>query len=115
MARGVRGIEALRPNYDPARDRRPLTAGLGIIALVLCVVSGALDIFGITASLTHDYTLGTNLGFAAIAVTAFAFVVGAAAFVTHRGRGLGLVAMVIALLANPLVLTKLLAWLAGLG
>jgi len=90
---------ALRRDPDDAPRR-----GLGPSAAALAVVGAVVTAAAISVAAGRDFPAATALAWSAIAGTAVAFVLGAAAVVLARGRRWGVVAMVVALLGNPLVL-----------
>jgi uncharacterized membrane protein YcjF (UPF0283 family) len=93
----------------PARQRRSVPPWLlGSIGVLLAAVAAALQIAGIIQASNLNWERGTLLAWLAIAVSIVAFVVGLIALVTNRGRRLGAVAVVAAIVANPFVLTQLL-------
>ena len=113
MPRGDRGVEALRPNYETRE--RTATSGLGVLALVVALGNAGLVAGGISASIGHDFSLGTTLAYVTIVGSVVAFAIGLFAVIGNRGRRLGYLAMLVAVLTDPLVLKALLDWLGGLG
>ena len=81
---------------------------LGVIALVLAVVAVILVVVGITLALGDQFFASRIVGYSAIAISIVGFLVGGAALILRRGRLWGVLAMVICVLANPVILTGLL-------
>jgi hypothetical protein len=94
---------ASRRRVDDAPRR-----GLGPGAAALAVVGAVATAVAVSVATGRDFPAATALAWTAIVVTAIAFVLGAAAIVLSRGRRWGVVAMVVAALANPLVLRLIL-------
>jgi uncharacterized membrane protein YcjF (UPF0283 family) len=92
----------------PARKRRTPRWLLGAVGVLLAVAAGGLQVAGIVQASNLNWERGTLLAWLAIAVSVVAFVVGLVAVTTNRGRRLGAVAMIAAIVANPFVLTQLL-------
>jgi hypothetical protein len=92
--------------------RRPL---LGILSLVVAVITVAIVSVGISLALAGTYLPSTNLAYLATGTSVVAVIGGAAAALLGRGRVWGIAAVVLGLLATPLLLTHLLAWVSGLG
>jgi len=97
------GVE---PEAQPARPARNLgvaaTGGALALAIVVAVaVSVAAD---------GDHEAGTGLAWFAIVGTALTFALGIAAVVLRRGRRWGVVAVILSLVVNPFILTRLLAF-----
>lgn len=110
MAREARGIEvfgrgATVVEYGP-RDRTPRTPALGAGAVLVAVMAVA----ALAGALIERSALFT---WVALGASAVAVLAGLAAVLTGRGRIPGLVAAVVGALANPWVLSAVLAWAAG--
>ena len=132
MANGERGIEALTPSRVPPRagtarkpaprKRTPATKAraprkapaLGILALVLGIGAVVVVVVGINSATAGDYAPATTLAYAAIAASISGFLLGGVAVITARGRGIGGLAMVICVLANPVVLRQILDYASQL-
>jgi hypothetical protein len=119
MAREFDGIEALpRPRRKPApkavEKHRPGTL-LGVLAVGAALVTGALVWAGISSAMDGKFGPATSLAYFATGTSIVAVLGGICALVLDRGRGWGLAAIAIGLVANPLVLTRILDWASGLG
>jgi hypothetical protein len=97
---------------EPAR--RPRTPAFAISAVVLAAVTIAVHIAAIVVAIDGDFPLGTLLGYLAIGTSALAVIVGIVAVVIGRGRGWAFAAVLVAILANPVVLLAVLRALSGL-
>jgi uncharacterized membrane protein YcjF (UPF0283 family) len=95
-------------------SHRPGTL-LGVVALMAALVTIVLVIVGITDAIRGGYAASTSLAYVATGVSIVAVLGGLGAILLDRGRGWGAVAIVLGLVANPLLLTKLLGWASGLG
>jgi hypothetical protein len=96
--------EVLQPKQAGTRARWLL----GSIGVLLAVGAGVLQVLGIVQATALNWERGTLLAWLAIGASVLAFVVGLAAVILRRGRRLGIVAMVVAVVANPWVLAQLL-------
>lgn len=120
MASEFRGTEVFGRSRRPARARkaddrpRPGTA-LGVLAVLAAFATIIIVWVGITSAMTGKYALGTTLAYFATGTSIVAVVGGICAIVLDRGRGWGAVAIVVGLAANPLILTRVLSWVSGLG
>jgi hypothetical protein len=88
---------------------------LGVASTLAALVTIVLVIVGILGAMRGDYSTSTGLAYVATGVAIVAVLGGLAAILFDRGRGWGAVAIVLGLVANPLLLTKLLGWASGLG
>jgi hypothetical protein len=104
---------------DPAAeaDAQPVrkTALLGILSVAVAILTGILVWIGIAVSLDGDYIAGTSLAYLATGTSVVAIICGASAMLLGRGRTWGVVGIVVGILLTPLLLTRLLAWVSGLG
>jgi hypothetical protein len=92
----------------PTPARRMLSRRLlGGAALLTAIVAIVLEIVAIGVASDGAWTVATVLAWAVILLTVVALVGGIVAIVLRRGRGPGIVAVVLAVLANPLVLVWL--------
>jgi len=82
----------------PRRRRTP-----GVLALVLVVVAVLAEAAALTLATADADLAGYVLAVVAIGASVAALVVGLVAAILGRGRGLGAVAAVLAVIANPLV------------
>jgi hypothetical protein len=101
----------IRENSLPPRKSRLL----GVLALVAAVAAAVILSVGMTSANAGQYAAGSGLAYLATGVSVVAVICGASAALLGRGRPWGVVAVVIGLLANPLLLTKLLGAASGLG
>lgn len=98
---------------EPATRRpSPLVARLGLTALVVAVVGVAAEVVGIVVGNAGDWESATLLAWFSIAVTAIGFVGGLVAVIANRDRALGVIALILGLIGNPLVLVGLLGALS---
>ena len=86
---------------------------LGPVALLGGLATAILTGVGTGVAAAGQYETGTVLAWVAIAVSALAVIVSLAAIVFDRGRWWGVGGLVVAVFANPWVLTSLLGLLAG--
>ncbi|HRQ00954.1 MAG TPA: hypothetical protein PK781_10945 [Terrimesophilobacter sp.] len=98
---------------DDVEPSRPLP--LGLFALILVVLLIALEVVGVFLALDAQYDSATLIGHIVTLGTAAPLLLGLAALITGWGRGWGFVAVVLSVLANPLVLNAILDWGAGLS
>lgn len=98
---------------EPSAAPRKKTALLGILAIAVALVALALQITAITVATGGDYELGTLLGYLAVGVAVLAVLAGIAALILGRGRRTGIVAILLGIVANPLVLLALLRLAGG--
>ena len=88
---------------------------LGAFSLAFAALTVVLLVTGLTLAFGKDYAASTSVGFAAIASSIIGFIMGGAAVIMQRGRALGLVAVVVSVLANPVALTQILGWFGAVG
>ncbi len=98
------------PQSEARQERRPPRARwlLGVIATLLALAAGTLQVLGIIQASNLNWERGTLLAWLAIGTSVIAFIVGLVAVIMNRGRRWGVVAMVAAVIANPWVLAQLL-------
>ena len=96
---------------EPAPRRRPPA---WIAAVVLALGTIGAHIAAIVVASAGDFPMGTLLGYVAIGLSLLAVVAGVIAAILGRGRTWGMVAAVIAVLANPFVLLTVLTGLSQL-
>ncbi|MDQ1606811.1 MAG: hypothetical protein QOJ18_1178 [Microbacteriaceae bacterium] len=103
------------PDQEPAdAESRQLPTTLpGRIALGLSLLLLVLDVVALVLADNRSWGTATVLAQLATVGTIVAFVVGAAAVILSRGRKWGIAAVVLAVVANPIILTKVLGFLAG--
>ena len=92
------------------KRRRPY---VGIAAMVLALGTIGAHVAALVVASDGDFPTGTYLGYVAIGLSALAVVVGLVAAVIGRGRAWGIVAVIVAVLANPWVLLVVLRFLSG--
>ena len=97
------GLFAPRSPSDDAPRR-----GLGPLAFALAVFFAVVTTVAVAVAAGGDYPTATTLAWFAIAGTAGSFVLGAAAAVLGRGRRWALAALVVSVVANPLLLRLIL-------
>lgn len=98
---------------DEDVERRPLP--IGLIALIIAVLFVALEVTGVILALDGQNAAATLIGQIVTLGTALPALLGLAAVITGWSRGWGALAVLISVLANPLVLNSVLEWGAGLG
>jgi hypothetical protein len=116
MASEYRGIETFgrqprRRKVAPPRRR----TDVGVVATCFAILTGVLTGVGISSAMSGNYALATTLAYAATGLSVLAVLGGVMAVFTGRGRGLGLLAIVLGILASPPLLTDILRWAGGLG
>jgi hypothetical protein len=111
-----RGIEVFgRPGRrraaPPPRPRRRL----GLLAVGASLVTVASTVAGILLAMDGTYEAAILLAYLATGASVVSVLCGAAAVVTGRGRGWGVLAILLGVLSSPPLLTRLLSWASGLG
>lgn len=76
---------------------------IGFAALIAAVVFVALEIVAVVVGNLQHWTIATVLGGALSGLTVISFVVALVAVISRRGRRAGIVALVVSVVANPLV------------
>lgn len=92
-------------------ERRPVP--IGLIAFIIVVLFIALEVTGIILALDSQYAAATLIGQIVTFGTALPFLLGLVAVITGWARGWGVLAVLLSVLANPLVLNAVLDWGAG--
>lgn len=87
-------------------ERRPLP--IGLIAFIIAVLFVALEVTGIILALDSQNAAATLIGQIVTLGTALPLLLGLAAVITGWARGWGMLAVVISVLANPIVLNAVL-------
>jgi hypothetical protein len=117
MSGEYRGIEVFgrvpRRRAEPVKRVR--RSRLGFAALLAAGVTVVATSVGVGVSMAGHYETGILLAYLATGAAVVAVLCGAASVVTGRGRRWGAIAIVLGVLACPLVLTRLLDWASGLG
>ncbi|MCU1423269.1 MAG: hypothetical protein JWN36_2920 [Microbacteriaceae bacterium] len=85
----------------------------GVVALAVAVLAAAVEVIAIVVGSAGQWPLATGLAWAVIVLTVVALVLGVVAAVRNRGRAWGAAAIVVAVLANPLVQIGVLRALGG--
>ena len=75
----------------------------GVVALGVAALGAAVEIVAIAIGSAGQWPLATGLAWAAIVLTVVAVALGIVAVVRTRGRAWGVGAIVLAVVANPLV------------
>ena len=70
---------------------------------------------GILLAMDGTYEAAILLAYLATGASVVSVLCGAAAVVTGRGRGWGVLAILLGVLSSPPLLTRLLSWASGLG
>jgi uncharacterized membrane protein YcjF (UPF0283 family) len=96
----------------PKRPRKP-TAALAWMALGIAALFAVADVVAIVLAVQRSWETATLIAQASNLGTAIAFIAGLFAIRHRPGRRLGIAAMVLAVIANPFILTHLLAFLGG--
>lgn len=81
---------------------------VGVFGFLLAVAAAAVQAAGVAQATALNWERGTLLAWISIGLSVVAFAVGLAAVILNRGRRWGLAAMLVAVVANPFVLTQLL-------
>jgi len=109
--------EELDETVDPIDEGDPVervkTAALGITALVIAALTVAALVAGIVIASAGDWALATILAYSAIGLSVLAVVGGVAAAVRGLGRRWAVLAVLLAVAANPLVQLVVLHFFAG--
>ena len=103
-------LDAAVSAEDEPRRRTRL---VGIAAMVLALGTIGVHIAAVVVSSAGDFVAGAQLGWVAIGLSALAVLVGLVAAIIGRGRAWGIVAVLVAVLANPYVLLTVLRLLSG--
>lgn len=106
--------------YEPVditltRGPRRNGPALGVFACVLAGVTVILFATGMSLAVGDDFLTSRYVGYFAIAASIAGFLVGGFAAITGRGRAWGAWAMVVSVLANPVLLAQALGYLAAVG
>ena len=90
------------------------TALLGILALALAALTAAGLAAGVVIATAGDYRLATIVAYGAIGLSVLAVVGGVLAVILGWGRRWGVIAVIVGVVANPLVLLVVLRFFGGL-
>ncbi|MBX3094653.1 MAG: hypothetical protein KF680_09010 [Cryobacterium sp.] len=87
-------------------ERRPVP--IGLIAFIVALLFIALEVVGVILALDSQYAAATLIGQIVTLGTALPLLLGLAAVITGWARGWGVLAVLLSVLANPLVLNAVL-------
>lgn len=96
----------------PAQRSRPRWPG--ILSFVLAVLTVVGLVTGLVLVVQDSYLAATSTAWVTTGVSVVAVLLGVVAIVGRFGRGWGIVAVVLAVIANPPALTQALAAIGGL-
>lgn len=105
--------DAVAPIVPSQYPPRAPTAALGWTAVCIALFCVIADVAAVTLAVERYWAPATLIAQACTLATAVAFVIGLFAAWRTPGRWLGIGAMVLAVLANPFILTRLLTFLGG--
>jgi hypothetical protein len=105
--------DALVTGAQSAELPRAPTAALGWVALSLAAACIIADVMAVVLATQRYWVSATAIAQGASVATAVVFVVGLFAAFRRPARWLGIGAMILAILANPFILTNLLTFLGG--
>ena len=88
---------------------------LGMASLVLAISAAVLEVIAIAIGSGGAWGAATALAWLIVALFAISIALGLAAILTGNGRRWGIGAVIVSLLANPLVLVWLFSLLRGLS
>ena len=100
-------VETTAPATSMSEPRRR-RAWLGAIALVLGVATAVLTALGVGAAAAGDESAAQWSAIGAIGASILSILIALVAMITGRGRAVGALALVIAVLANPWILLRVL-------
>lgn len=100
------------PIATPKPPRAP-TAALGWVALGLAALCVIADVVAVVLAVQRYWVSATLIAEGTNLATAIVFVVALFAAWRRPARWLGIIAMIVAILANPFILSHLLAFLGG--
>ena len=101
------------PDTERTEEPRGRAPFVGIAAAVLALGTIGVHVAAVVVSSSGDFVTGAQLGWVAIGLSALAVVVGIVAAIIGRGRAWGIVAALVAVLANPYVLLTVLTFISG--
>ncbi|MEP6478239.1 MAG: hypothetical protein ABJB03_02515 [Rhodoglobus sp.] len=104
-------VEVL-PDEPTERVKTPL---LGILALGLVVLAGIVEVLAVNTATDGRYLVGTVLGWGAVFGSVLGLLVGVVATVLDLGRRWAITAMVLSLVANPIVVLTVLNFVKQIG
>lgn len=108
---------AVSPELKRLGATRSPLQGVGFAGLLLAVFAVIVEVLAINVGSGSGWGAATALAWLVIGLQAVSFVLGLVALLSRRGRGpgrrFGLAAIVLSLLANPLLLVALFSLLRG--
>jgi hypothetical protein len=99
---------------EPAPLERTGTALLGILALAFAVLTAVALAAGVVMATAGDYRLATVITYGAIGLSVLAVIGGVLAAILGWGRRWGVIAVIVGVVANPLVMLAALRFVGGL-
>ena len=99
---------------EPAPLERTGTALLGILALAFAVLTAGALAAGVVMATAGDYRLATVVAYGAIGLSVLAVIGGVLAAILGWGRRWGVIAVIVGVVANPLVMLAALRFVGGL-
>ena len=96
------------PAEESANESRHRRAWLGVAALALGVTTAVLTALGVGAAAAGDESAAQWLAIGAIGASILSVLIAAVAMITGRGRAVGAIGSVLAVVANPWILLRLL-------
>jgi hypothetical protein len=99
---------------EPAPLERTGTALLGVLALAFAVLTAAALAAGVVLATAGDYRLATVIAYGAIGLSVLAVIGGVLAAILGWGRRWGVIAVIVGIVADPLVLLVVLRFVGGL-
>jgi hypothetical protein len=109
-------VEPEARSRDGARQgRRRPTPVHGLLGIVCAIGTIALLVTGINLALGGEFGASRVLAFVAVAVSVVGFLLGGVSVILRRGTALGIVAMVVCVVANPMLLAQVLGWVRTLS
>jgi hypothetical protein len=101
---------------DGARQgRRRPTPVHGLLGIACAIATVALLVTGINLALIGDFDTSRVIAFVAVGASILGFLLGGISVILRRGTALGVVAMVVCVVANPVLLAQVLGWVRTLA
>lgn len=96
---------------DGARQgRRRPTPVHGLLGVACAIATVVLLVVGINLALAGDYSASRVVAFVAVGASIVGFFLGGVSVILRRGRELGIAAMIVCVVANPVLLAQVLGW-----
>jgi uncharacterized membrane protein YuzA (DUF378 family) len=111
--RGAATSGGRSPRRKAAHPKR--RTDVGVVATCFAILTAVVTGVGISSAMSGKFALATNLAYVATGLSVVAVLAGVMAVFTKRGRGWGLFAIVLGILASPPILTDIMNWAGGLG